>query len=118
MTKRLRFFEKDTVNWGTYSKADLYTTINRLNHDNEALWNGNRGAQPEFYSIDSDSALAWKRQVEGNEVVVAVNLGEEALAMELGLDHAYTAEWGGLQPAASISVPAHTAAVWTRSAAE
>ena len=118
MTKRLRFFEKDTVNWGTYSKADLYTTINRLNHDNEALWNGDRGAQPEFYSIDSESALAWKRQVQGNEVVVAVNLSEEALAMELGLDDAYTAEWGGLQPAASISVPAHTAAVWTRSAAE
>lgn len=116
--KRLRFFEKDTVNWDGYAKAELYTTINRLNHENKALWNGNHGAQPEFYAVDSDHAMAWKRQVEGNEVIAAVNFGDEAISLDLGLSSDYVAEWGDLEPTASVNLPAHAAAVWTRTVAE
>jgi hypothetical protein len=113
-TKRLRFFEKDTVKWGEYPKSDLYQTINALNHENEALWNGASGGQPEFYAVDSDVALAWKRTAGSNAVVVAVNLGDADAAMSLDMDDSYTSVWGGLAPAAEVVVPAHTAAVWTR----
>lgn len=116
--KRLRFFEKDTVIWGEYAKADLYGSINQLNHENKALWNGLHGAQPEFYDIESDVALAWKRSKDGNDVVVAVNLGDAPLTMDLVLEAGYIASWGGVEPAPSVTVPGNSAAVWTRNAAE
>ena len=118
MTKRLRFFEKDTVHWGDYAKTDLYHTIYALNHENQALWNGADGGQPEFYSIDSDVAMAWKRTTETNDVVVAVNLGDESATMALNLDDSYATAWGDLAPSAEILVPAHAAAVWTRTRTE
>ena len=118
MTKRLRFFEKDTVQWGDYAKTDLYQTIYALNHENQALWNGTHGGQPEFYAIDSDVAMAWKRTAGTNDVVVAVNLGDEDATMALNLDDSYAAAWGDLAPSAEVLVPAHTAAVWTRNRAE
>ncbi|MBO74756.1 MAG: alpha-amylase [Flavobacteriales bacterium] len=118
MTKRLRFFEKDTVEWGDYPKSELYRTINALHHENQALWNGKSGGQPEFYAIESDVALAWKRTAGSNDVVVAVNLGDESAVMKLGLDASYASAWGGVAPAAEVEIPAHAANVWTRNRTE
>lgn len=113
-SKRLRFFEKDTVEWGAHTKAGLYRFINELNHDHTALWNGAVGGQPEFYSIDSDVAMAWTRRAEADEVVTAVNLSGESIEMELGLDSTYRVEWGGVEAGKVVTVPAHAAAVWSK----
>lgn len=114
MAKRMRFFEKDTVPWGNYSKTQMYRTIYTLNHENQALWNGTMGGQPEFYSIDSDVALAWKRSAGSNDVVVAVNLGDANANMKLDLDGSFTAAWGEITPDSIMMIPGHSAAVWTR----
>ena len=114
MAKRMRFFEKDTVPWGNYSKTQMYRTIYTLNHENQALWNGAKGGQPEFYSIDSDVALAWKRSAGSNDVVVAVNLGDANANMKLDLDGSFTAAWGEITPDSIMMIPGHSAAVWTR----
>lgn len=116
--KRLRFFEKDTVEWGAYSKRELYQTIYELHHENQALWNGEAGAQPEFYSVSSGQAMAWKRTKGGNEVVVAVNLSDAAMPMELGLDESYQSKWGGVSPSVRPIIPAHAACVWNRNLTE
>ncbi len=113
-SKRLRFFEKDTVDWGGYDKTDLYQTINELHHRHPALWNGAVGAQPEFYTIDSDDAMAWKRKVESNEVITAVNLSSEPITMELELDATYRTEWGGMDAEMFVEIPAHSAGVWSK----
>lgn len=114
-TKRLRFFEKDTVEWGSYEKNDLYSTIFSLHHEEEALWNGSYGAQPQFIELDSDRGLAWKRSKNASEVAVAVNLGDSTIRFPMGLDSTWNMAWGAIQAEADVIVPSHSAAVWVKS---
>ena len=62
--------------------------------------------------------MAWKRTSRVNDVVVAVNFGDEAVTMALGLDGSYAVAWGDFAPVAEVVVPAHAAAVWTRTRTE
>lgn len=113
-TKRLRFFEKDTVEWDGYSKKDLYQTIYRLHHEEEALWNGTFGAQPVFVDLDSDEALAWKRSKEKSEVAVAVNFGGESVTIPMALGNDWLTVWGGVSASERVLIPAHSASVWVK----
>lgn len=114
-TKRLRFFEKDTVEWGDYSKTNLYKTIYQLNHENPALWNGQSGGQPRFFTVPSRQALAWKRSQGDNAVVTAVNFSDNPVMMNLKMDAAYSIAWGNVEPAYTVEIPPHSACVWTKS---
>ena len=88
-TKRLRFFEKDTVEWGKYSKAQFYRTLNELNHTREALWNGNFGGAPEVLETSSDEhVFAFQKQKNGSTVVVILNLSSEPQNVKLILPDA------------------------------
>jgi len=121
-TKRLRFFEKDTVEWGSYSKTDLYQTINRLHHEQEALWNGAYGAQPVFIGVDSDNALAWTRSKGKSEVAVAVNFGDEAVSISMRHEgnplekfDQWQSVWGNVAASDEVNIAAHSASVWVKS---
>jgi glycosidase len=123
-TKRLRFFEKDTVEWGSYIKTELYQTINRLHHEEEALWNGSNGAQPTFFNLDSDQALAFSRIKGNSEVVVAVNFGEvdalvsmnaESTPLEMDTTAQWNAVWGDVAASSATLIPPHSASVWVKS---
>ena len=50
MDKRLRFFEKDTVPWGSYRSMSFYRILNDLHHRNTPLYNGEFGARPSSWS--------------------------------------------------------------------
>lgn len=113
-TKRLRFFEKDTVEWGDYAKKDLYQTIYRLHHEEEALWNGTYGAQPEFVNLDSDEALAWKRSKNESQVAIAVNLGNESVTIPMELETDWLTVWGEVSASERVVIPAHSASVWVK----
>ena len=123
-TKRLRFFEKDTVEWGSYIKTELYQTINRLHHEEEALWNGSFGAQPVFFNLDSDQALAFSRSKGKSEVVVAVNFGDmdaafsmdvESTSLEMDTPPQWNAVWGDVEASNLTVIPPHSASVWIKS---
>jgi hypothetical protein len=58
--------------------------------------------------------MAWKRTKNGNEVVTAVNLGDAEVEMNLGLDDHFQSAWGAVEPGATLILPGHSAAVWTR----
>ena len=79
LTKRLKFFEKDTVDWSGPSLADFYTRIFALKHENEALWNGSwGGAQAELKTIGGDKVYAFTRTRGANTVAVFVNFDSTA----------------------------------------
>ena len=77
--KRLRFFEKDTVDWGGKSLADFYRSVFELKHSQPALRNGAAGgAQTRLATDGGDRVYAFARTRGDNTVLVAVNFGDSA----------------------------------------
>lgn len=95
LNEQLEFFEKDPIQWDGYEYQDFYTTLLRIKRDEEALWNGSWGAEPEFIEMP-EGMYAYKRAKGESEVVVALNFNSEPmmdpLALgELGVDETWSA---------------------------
>ena len=76
LDKRLKFFEKDEIEWKNYAYQDFYKLLLELNTGNEALWNGAYGG--DFTRINSPKeTYAFKRDKGDHEVIVAINISNE-----------------------------------------
>jgi glycosidase len=75
MNKRLRFFEKDTIEWKQHEMEALYTKLIALKNDNKALWNGEAGSPAYFINTsNSKQVFTFKRVKDDNTVLVMMNL--------------------------------------------
>lgn len=75
---RLRFFDKDTVQWNGYPYQDLYRKLFEAHHSNKALWNGELGGRARRIKTSNDDLIfAFSRKVEGNEVIVLLNFSDK-----------------------------------------
>lgn len=84
LDKRLRFFEKDTIDWSEIPLHDFYTTLLTLRKDNEALWSGDFGGRSIRINQDNNDAVyAFSRSKNGNQVVVMLNLSGEDQSFSL-----------------------------------
>ena len=74
LKKRLRFFEKDTIDWRGPSLGDFYRAVFDLKHTQSALANGPWGGpQKKLQTTGGKSVYAYTRTQDTNTVVVAVN---------------------------------------------
>jgi len=78
LDKRLQFFEKDSIDWGGYSKQPFYQTLLELKHRNQALWNGSYGGEavPILTGNEAD-IFAFYRERQGDKVLVVLNLSDD-----------------------------------------
>ncbi|MEJ7812431.1 MAG: alpha-amylase family glycosyl hydrolase [Gemmatimonadaceae bacterium] len=115
MKKRLRFFDKDTVNWAGPSLASFYRSVFDLKHSQAALANGAAGgAQAALKTNGGSRVYAFTRTRDANTVLVAVNFGSAAAKVAYqGLTQPgdYT-DWFAKTKAAlaangSLDIPAH-----------
>ncbi len=75
---RLRFFDKDTVNWNEYKYQDFYSKLLHLHQDNQAMWNGEFGGDINKIKTSSDEVLyCFKRKKDNNEVIVLLNFSDK-----------------------------------------
>ena len=82
LNKRLRFFEKDTVDWKGPSLASFYRTMFELKETQPALANAPWGAeQVELPTNGGDRTYAFTRTRGDNTVLVAVNFGDAPVTM-------------------------------------
>ena len=81
--KRLRFFEKDTIQWNNYELTEHYRTLFDLKDKNKALWNGDYGGEPIIISQENDDAFVVHRKKEGHEVVLVFNLSKRNININL-----------------------------------
>ena len=115
MHKRLRFFEKDTVDWQGASLAEFYHRVFALKHSQAALSNGSAGgAQSKLQSNAGDSVYAFSRTRGRNTVLVAVNFGNASATVtydNFGRAGAYRDWFAGksvtLPASGTLDVPAH-----------
>jgi len=83
LDKRLRFFEKDTIDWLKMDLVPFYTKLLQLKRKNIALWNGAYGSSPVFHTEASSPILIYSRELQGNKVVVAINMSAKDASMKL-----------------------------------
>lgn len=75
LDKRLRFFDKDTIEWKQSDFAGFYRTLTGLKEKNQALWNGAWGGSlTRIASSDNQSVYAFIREKDHDRVFVVLNL--------------------------------------------
>jgi glycosidase len=115
LSKRLRFFEKDTIDWAGPSYAGFYRSVFTLKHRTPALQNGAAGGAQAKLATDGGSRVyAFTRTLGTSGVVVAVNFGDATARVAyhgLSLPGRYTDWFGGspaeLAAAGVLEIPAH-----------
>jgi glycosidase len=115
MRKRLRFFDKDTVDWSGPSLASFYRPMFDLKHSQEALANGAWGGAHMPLKTDGGSRVyAFTRSRGANNVVVAVNFGDapatvayEGLPRPGGYTDWFTKSAVPLAASGRLEIPAH-----------
>ena len=88
LNKRLRFFDKDTINWQKDCDLDdIYTVLLKLKNENKALWNGEFGGTFERISTTADGKIfAFIREKDENKIVTVLNLSAEKVDFTLNYD--------------------------------
>jgi len=82
--RRLKFFEKDSTDWDSYSLSPLYQTLTELKKRNNALWNGEEGGQMQRIPTNRDtSVFAFVREKENQKILVICNLSNKAFELKL-----------------------------------
>ena len=77
LNKRLRFFEKDTVDWNGPSLESFYRSLFELKEQQEALANGAAGGtQTPLKTNGGDRVYAFTRSRGASTVLVAVNFAD------------------------------------------
>jgi glycosidase len=85
--RRLKFFEKDWIEWGNYPLWKFYEKLISLKKRNKALWNGDDGGKIlPIATNHKNTVLAYSRKKENNKVVVIVNLSAKELDVKVRTD--------------------------------
>lgn len=82
--ERLRFFDKDTIDWKDYRLEPFYRKLFGLKHAYQPLWNGNWGGKMQRIGTTADSSVfVFMREKEGDRVMVLTNLSPEVREFSL-----------------------------------
>ena len=83
LDRSLAFFEKDAISWDLHESEALYTTLFTLKHQNQALWNGDRGGEMVRIMNDRmDQVISFVREKNGDKVLTFVNLSKELIIVQ------------------------------------
>jgi alpha-amylase len=84
-TKRLQFFEKDTIAWtGEYQLYDFYKTLLTLRKNNSALRSGDPSVTTfHILTEGGKNIMAYLRKNDLHEVLVFLNLSKEAVGFTI-----------------------------------
>ena len=80
---RLKFFEKDPIDWKNYSLTPFYQTLISLKKRNKALWNGEEGGKIQRITTNRDSSVfAFVREKNAQKVFIVCNLTNKQLEIK------------------------------------
>lgn len=84
LDKRLKFFEKDTIEWKDHEMGTLYKKLNMLKEENPALWNGRYGGDIKMLKTDNKKRIfAFTRKKDNNHVLAVFNLSDTATDVQI-----------------------------------
>jgi len=90
LSKRLEFFEKDTINWtDSLNLQPFYKSLVRLKKENPAIWAGDAGGFP--LSIEkNEKVMGFMRKARGNTVIGIFNLSAEKQFVNITNESAFS----------------------------
>ena len=84
LDRRLKFFDKDSINWEKMDLVDFYTQLLKLHQKNEALRVGEGQVAPKFLSTPEQSdVLIYTRERNDSKVLVVLNLSNQSKKIAL-----------------------------------
>lgn len=86
LDKRLRFFDRDTIDFSDVKYEQFYTQLLDLKHRNAALFNGDYGGQLTILDDGNSNVSSFIRSNESNRVTVIVNLSGEDQQVKFNTD--------------------------------
>ena len=86
LDKRLKFFDKDTIQWRESKYRFLYTVLLHEKTKNKALWNGKKGAEMVPVKSSAGEVFAFVREKESDKVYAIFNLSDKKVRTQLESD--------------------------------
>lgn len=84
LDKRLRLYDKDTIDWSKMDLVPFYTKLLKLHQTNQALWNGPFGGEVQFVSdTNITNVFAYIRIKNGQKVLCVLNTSNSKKSIEL-----------------------------------
>ncbi len=85
INKRLRFFEKDTVDWSGYpGLSEFYKKLINLRHSYEALWSPPYGGAYKAVKFDGpDNVLSFMRKTAKQKILVFTNISRVPVSIKM-----------------------------------
>lgn len=84
MDKRLKFFEKDPIDWSDTTKQAFYRKLIDLKRENQSLWNGLAGGDMKMLETNhNDQVFAFTREKNGNQLLVIMNLSNTPVVCDV-----------------------------------
>ena len=84
MNKRLKFFEKDPIEWKEHKFAGIYSKLFNFKKNSSVLQNGERGAELEIVnSSDEKNILVFVRRNDKEKILAVFNLSDKATSFTL-----------------------------------
>ncbi|NOU02684.1 MAG: DUF3459 domain-containing protein [Novosphingobium sp.] len=74
--RRLKFFDKDQIDWGTYRRTPLYRQLMGLKKRHPALTNSHEPGNLELIDTGNPKVFAFHRIAKGDRVTVVANLSD------------------------------------------
>jgi glycosidase len=82
LDKRLRFFDKDTIDWTKMDLVGFYTKLLTLKENNPAIWNGSYGGDLTFLSTpENTNYVIYVREQGKKQVLVFINLSNAPITI-------------------------------------
>ncbi len=79
--RAIRFFDKDTIQFANFARADFYQKLLELHTKNEAM--AANASFIRFHSTADENIYAFARENKGKKVVVLVNLSKEVQSFSI-----------------------------------
>ncbi len=89
LDRRLKFFEKDPIEWKDDKYRELYTTLCKLKENNKAILSGEEGGELKYIPVSSLSSkaeennliepdvFAFEREKDGNKILAVFNFSNK-----------------------------------------
>lgn len=84
LSRSLKFFDKDLIEWKQHPFYDLYKRLFTLKHSNHALWNGAWGGEMvRIYNDKMDRVISFSREKDGDKVIPIINFSDQPVTVKL-----------------------------------